>query len=168
MTISVCDLLDANESHCQVLMPGLTHFGGKQSFFGPVETVAVFEDNVLVKQALREPGEGRVLVVDGGGSHRCALMGDMLGDYAVANGWVGVVIHGCIRDSVALSQLELGVLALATMPRKSVKHGAGRRGEPISFLDARIKPDDWLYADEDGVIVAPGKLPNLAQNNDPK
>ncbi len=155
---SVCDLLDANESVCQVLLPGLRHFGGTQTFDGPIETVRVFEDNVLVKATLAEPGDGRVLVVDGGGSLRYALMGDMLGDMAVANGWVGVIVHGCIRDSVALGKLSLGVMALDCMPRKSVKRGEGQRGESVDFHGVTFSPGAFAYADEDGVIVSPQPL----------
>lgn len=153
--ISTCDLLDANESVAQAVSPGLRHFGGLTAFCGEIETVRVFEDNVLVKATLTEPGDGRVLVVDGGGSLRCALMGDMLGDLALANHWTGVVVHGCIRDSVALSMLALGVMALASFPRKSVKRGEGQRGERIAFMGANFQPGNWLYADADGVIVTP-------------
>ncbi|MEM9302189.1 MAG: ribonuclease E activity regulator RraA [Pseudomonadota bacterium] len=155
---AVCDLLDENESSCQVLAPALRSFGGHDRFAGPIETVRVFEDNPKVKATLASPGNGRVLVVDGGGSTRCALMGDLLGDSAVANGWAGVVIHGCVRDTEALGRLPLGVLALAPMPRKSVKRGEGQVGEPISFLGVDFEPGSWLYADPDGVIVAPGPL----------
>lgn len=155
---TVCDLLDANEAACEVLEPGLRHYGGVTAFAGPVETIKVFEDNVLVKAALGEPGNGRVLAVDGGGSLRFALMGDMLGDMAVSNGWAGVVINGCVRDSRALGTLPVGVMALATMPRKSVKRGEGQRGENVRFGGVTFRPGHWLYADEDGVIVAPHAL----------
>ncbi len=155
---AVCDLLDANESTCQVLAPGLSSFGGARRFKGPIQTVRVFEDNVLVKQTLASPGEGRVLVVDGGGSLRYALMGDRLGDSAVANGWAGIVIHGCVRDTEALGRLPLGILALAPLPRKSVKRGEGQVGETIGFMGVTFSPGDWLYADPDGVIVAPTAL----------
>lgn len=155
---AVCDLLDANEGICEVLEPGLRQFGGATAFAGPIETIKVFEDNVLVKAALGEPGGGRVLVVDGGGSLRFALLGDILGDMAVSNGWAGVVINGCIRDSRALGKLPLGVMALATMPRKSVKRGEGQRGEDIRFGGVTFRSGFWLYADDDGVIVAPQAL----------
>jgi regulator of ribonuclease activity A len=155
---AVCDLLDAHETECQVLEPALRSFGGRARFSGPIQTVRVFEDNVHVKATLATPGEGRVLVVDGGGSRRCALMGDLLGDSAVAHGWAGVVIHGCVRDIEALGGLPLGVLALSAMPRKSVKRGEGQVGETVSFLGACFTPGAWLYADPDGVIVASGPL----------
>lgn len=107
---------------------------------------------------LSEPGEGRVLVVDGGGSRRCALVGDQLGALAVRNGWAGIVVYGCIRDSVALGLLPLGVRALATHPLKSVKNGVGERELAVTFDGATFRPGDWLYADEDGVITSPDPL----------
>lgn len=154
----VCDLLDAHENDCQVLEPALRSFGGHARFHGPIETVRVFEDNVRVKETLAGPGRGRVLVVDGGGSRRCALLGDQLAASAVDQGWAGIVVHGCVRDAEVLASLPLGVLALATMPRKSVKRGEGQVGEPIAFLGVRFLPGHWLYADRDGVIVAPHAL----------
>lgn len=155
---SVCDLLDDNETECQVMEPGLRSFGGRHEFFGPVRTLKVFEDNVLVKRALQAPGEGSVLVVDGGGSRRCALMGDMLGDYAVENGWAGVVIYGCVRDVELLDKLNLGVLALDCMPRKSVKRGEGSEGGVVSFLGVHIRHGNYLYADRNGTIISAGPL----------
>ena len=155
---SVCDLLDENEAICQVMEPGLISYGGRQQFSGQIRTIKVFEDNVLVKSALRSPGEGAVLVVDGGGSRRCALMGDMLGDYAVKNGWAGVVIYGCVRDVELLDQLDLGVLALGSMPRKSVKRGEGVEGVELSFLGVHIRHGDYLYGDRNGVVISNAPL----------
>nr|WP_245944821.1 ribonuclease E activity regulator RraA [Crenobacter cavernae] len=121
-------------------------------------TVKLFEDNSRVREALAQPGEGRVLVVDGGGSMRCALLGDMLGEMAVSNGWAGVVVYGCIRDSVALGKLPLGIRALATHPKKSQKRGEGQSGLTLHFGGVDFVPGHWLYADEDGVVVADRKL----------
>ena len=111
-----------------------------------------------MREALSQNGAGKVLVVDGGASLRCALLGDQLGVLAVANGWAGVVINGCVRDSAALNKLALGIRALGTHPRKSVKRGEGQRNLSIEFGQVRFSPGHWLYADEDGVVVAPGAL----------
>ncbi|MBD3609141.1 MAG: ribonuclease E activity regulator RraA, partial [Gammaproteobacteria bacterium] len=124
-------------------------FGGVSAFHGPVSTVKVFEDNVLVRQALEEPGEGRVLVVDGGGSMRHALMGDMLAEFGAKNGWAGVVINGCIRDSAEIAHIQIGVKALGTMPLKSLKKGEGERDSTVRFAGISFHPGDYLYADED-------------------
>lgn len=153
------DLCDAHEAliavgALQVADPGLRHFGGLTAFSGVAATLKVHEDNSLVRSQLETPGEGRVLVVDGGGSQRCALLGDQLAALAVRNGWAGVVVWGCVRDSTALKGLNLGVLALATHPLKSVKRGAGAAGETLRFAGVRVSPGAWVYADEDGLLIA--------------
>ena len=117
-----------------------------------------FEDNSRVKEAVESPGAGRVLVVDGGGSRRRALFGGNLGSAAVSNGWAGVIIHGCIRDSAELGRLDLGIRALGTMPLRSIKRGEGERDVPVRFAGASFRPGDFVYADEDGVVVARGPL----------
>jgi regulator of ribonuclease activity A len=157
MSFKTTDLSDAHEG-LQVAEPVLRHFGGRARFSGPVTTLRVFEDNALVRAALEEPGAGRVLVVDGGGSLRCALLGDQLGELAVRNGWAGVVIHGCVRDTAELAALDLGVMALAPHPRRSVKRGEGERDLTLQFAGLSIAPGQQLYADEDGLIVADGPL----------
>ena len=116
-------------------------------------TFKVHGDNVLGREALEEPGDGRVLVVDGGGSLRVALLGDRLAAMGAANGWAGVVIHGCIRDSREISGIDLGVLALATHPRKSRKHGDGQKGVSVSFAGITFRPGEYVYADEDGLLL---------------
>jgi regulator of ribonuclease activity A len=116
--------------------------------------VRCFEDNSRVKEAVERPGEGRVLVVDGGGSRRRALFGGNLGNAAVRNGWAGVIVYGCIRDSAELGQLDLGIRALGTMPLRSEKRGEGERDIPVRFAGVTFRPGDHVYADEDGVIVA--------------
>ncbi len=117
-----------------------------------------FEDNSRVKEAVESPGEGRVLVVDGGGSRRCALFGGNLGNAAVRNGWAGIIIHGCIRDSAELGQMQLGIRALGTMPRRSEKRGEGARDVPVRFAGTSFRPGDFVYVDEDGVVVSDGPL----------
>jgi regulator of ribonuclease activity A len=123
-----------------------------------VSSVRCFEDNSRIKEALESPGEGRVLVVDGGGSRRHALLGGNLGAAAVKNGWAGVIIHGCLRDSAELAPLPLGIRALGTMPLRSEKRGEGVRDVPVRFAGVTFRPGDWVYADEDGVVVSHGPL----------
>jgi len=155
---ATADLCDAHGDRVQVLAPGLRAFGGRRRFAGPVRTLALHEDNSLLKAAVSAPGDGAVLVVDGGGSTRCALLGDRLAGRAVDNGWAGVVVWGCVRDAAVLATLDLGVLALGTCPRRSVKRGAGVADEPVHVLGARLAPGDHLWADEDGVVVGPADL----------
>ena len=154
MPRATADLYDAHGESLQVLAPLFRDFGGRSAFEGPVVTLKVFEDNSLVRAALEEPGDGRVLVVDGGGSLRCALVGDQLGVLGVKNGWAGIVVNGCIRDAEALGRLDIGIKALASNPRKSVKKGEGTRAVPLRFADALIRPDAYVVADADGILVA--------------
>lgn len=158
MTVATADLYDAHGENLRVMAPLFRDYGGHASFEGAVVTVKVFEDNSLVRSALEEPGEGRVLVVDGGGSLRCALVGDLLAGLGVKNGWAGILVNGCIRDGVPLSRLAIGVKALASNPRKSVKRGDGARDVLLRFADVRVNPGDYLYADADGVVLAASKL----------
>ncbi len=153
MAMKTTDLSDAHPQ-VQVGEPLLRHFGGVQLFGGPITTLRVFEDNALVRAALEEPGAGRVLVVDGGGSLRCALLGDQLAALAAGNGWAGVVINGCVRDSADLATISLGVLALAPHPRRSVKGGQGERDVPLHFAGLSLSPGSFLYADIDGIVVS--------------
>lgn len=156
--MSSCATTDLCDAHpdLQACAPILRDFGGQIAFHGRIATLKVFEDNALVRSTLEMPGEGRVLVVDGGGSLRCALVGGQLGELAVKNGWVGLVVNGCVRDTAELAALPLGVRALATHPRKSEKglHG-GEFGRVLHFADVRFTPGAWLYADADGVVLAP-------------
>lgn len=156
--MSTCDLCDRFEDRVRVLDLPLRDYGGRIAFAGRVSTVKALEDNSLVREAVAEPGEGRVLVIDGGGSLRRAMLGDMLAEKAVANGWSGVLVHGAIRDSVALARLDLGVKALGTCPLKTDKRGQGLRDVPVRFGGVEIRPGDWLAADEDGVILADAPL----------
>ena len=158
MTFSTADLHDEHEGKVQVANILMQSFGQKTRFSGPISTVKCFEDNSLVRAALEEPGEGRVLVVDGGGSIRCALVGDKLAELGIKNGWEGLVVHGCIRDSAVISTLDIGIKALGTNPRRSVKKGEGERDIVLNFADATFTPGNWLYADEDGILLSPVKL----------
>jgi regulator of ribonuclease activity A len=156
--MNTCDLCDRFEDRVRVLGLPLRDYGGRIAFAGRVSTVKALEDNSLVREAVAEPGEGRVLVIDGGGSLRRAMLGDMLADKAVANGWSGVLVHGAIRDSAALARLDLGVKALGACPLKTDKRGQGLRDVPVRFGGVEIRPGDWLAADEDGVILADAPL----------
>jgi regulator of ribonuclease activity A len=147
------DICDAHETEVQVCEPVFCHFGGHQSFHGPIATLKCFEDNSLVGQLLGQPGEGRVLVVDAGGSKRCAMLGDQLALKAVDNGWAGVVMYGCIRDAEDIGCMPLGVVALAAIPLRSIKKGVGEPGLVVRFAGVTFRPGEWLYADQDGVIV---------------
>ncbi|MFC3533589.1 ribonuclease E activity regulator RraA [Vogesella facilis] len=158
MTFLTTDLYDANEGKVAVLQPMLHSYGARPRFYGQIVTLKLFEDNTLVREVLGEPGQGKVLVVDGGGSLRCALLGDQIAELAVKNQWEGVVIHGCIRDSVAINALPLGVRALATNPKKSVKRNEGSRELTVNFGGVDFVPGQWLYADEDGVLVSASAL----------
>ena len=158
MTFSTADLHDEHEGKVQVANVLMRGYGLKTRFSGPISTVKCFEDNSLVRAALEEQGRGRVLVVDGGASMRCALVGDKLAEMGMKNGWEGMVIHGCIRDSAVVSSVDIGIKALGTNPRRSVKKGAGERDVVLNFADATFKPGDYLYTDEDGILISPDEL----------
>ncbi|GAA1820676.1 ribonuclease E activity regulator RraA [Nesterenkonia flava] len=151
---TTCDLYDENES-LQSLSLQLTNFGGLARFTGPIRTVKCYRDNGLVKDLLNSPGEGAVLVIDGEGSLDSALMGDLIAAAAVENGWAGVVINGAIRDRVEVGQLQLGVKALGTNPRKSVKDGKGEVDVVVDFGGVTFTPGKRLWSDEDGIVVEP-------------
>ncbi len=154
MTIKTADLCDDHIDELEVAEPLLTHYGGRRAFHGEIVTLTVFEDNVLVRKALEQPGNGRVLVVDGSASVRCALLGDVLAALAAGNGWSGVVINGCIRDAADIANIDLGVMALHTVPRKSAKNGDGREGENLRFAGVSFRSGGYLYADDDGIVLA--------------
>ncbi len=149
---ATADLMDDHPEY-QVAMPALRAFGAIPGFRGPIQTVVAPEDNTLVRAQLESPGDGRVLVVDGLGSLRCALVGDNLAQLGVDNGWAGIVINGCIRDSAVIDTMPIGVRALATNPRKSVKRDQGIVGQPVHFLGVTWQPGAMLWADQDGVVV---------------
>jgi len=159
MDIKTTDLCDTHSTTVRVAAPiGFRDFGGRKKFFGKIQTVKCFEDNSLFRKALEQEGTGKVLVVDGGGSLRCALMGDMLGELAVKNSWSGIVIYGCIRDSVAVSQLALGVKALNTHPLRSGKRNEGQENISVHFAGVDFIPAEFIYCDEDGIIVSEAEL----------
>ncbi len=156
---STCDLCDTHKGDTsgafRVLAPLYRDFGARRRFAGPVSTVKCFEDNSLVKAALDEPGRKRVLVVDGGGSLRFALVGGNLAAAAQDNGWAGVLVHGCVRDLAEMAQCEVGIRALALVPMSTVKRNQGERDVAIRIEGVWVRPGDWLYADEDGIVVMP-------------
>lgn len=156
--ISTPDLCDAHEDSVQVLDPIFVNFGGIDNFGGEIVTVKCFEDNSLVKDTLATNGLGKVLVVDGGGSMRRALMGDNIAASAVKNGWAGVVIFGAIRDCDEIGEMALGVQALGTIPLKTEKRGLGDKNIALRFAGCDIKPGDFLYADNNGIIISAKKL----------
>jgi len=157
MEFRTTDLLDAHPE-LEACETGLGHYGGARRFRGEVVTVRCFEDNSLVRELLKTPGHGRVLVIDGGGSRRCALVGDLLAEAGHQNGWSGIIVAGCVRDSAALAALPIGVLALGVQPRRSEKHGQGVQGTTLEILGARVRPGDYAYADEDGVVFSQQSL----------
>lgn len=134
--------------------PGFQNFGGVDNFGGEIVTVKCFEDNSVVKEQVALPGQGRVMVVDGGGSKRAALLGDMLAEQAASNGWAGLIIYGCIRDVDVIGRTALGVQALGTHPRKTEKHGVGQLNVPVTFGGVTFHPGHYVYADNNGIVVA--------------
>lgn len=155
MTYRTTDISDALGDDAIVVSPGFNHYGGRILFAGQMATIRCFEDNSLVREALETPGEGRVLVVDGAASMRCALLGDQLAAMGSANGWSGVIVNGCVRDIADLAAIDLGVMALAAHPRKSVKLGEGDRDVTLQFANAVFQAGQYVYADHDGIVVTP-------------
>ncbi|XXY52997.1 ribonuclease E activity regulator RraA [Sorangium sp. So ce269] len=156
--VRTTDLCDNHPDAIAVADPIFRDYGGARLFHGRVATVKVHEANVLVRKMLEEPGEGRVLVVDGGGSLRCALLGDNLADMAHRNGWAGLLVYGCIRDVEEIARIPIGVKALATHPRKSGKKDMGDRDVPVTFAGITYVPGGFVYADLDGVLFARDQL----------
>ncbi len=158
MKFSTADLCDHHPEKVQLVRPGFRHFGGVRKFSGAIRTVSCFEDNSLVRELLEMRVKASVLVVDGRASMRCALLGDLLAKLAVANGWEAVIVNGCVRDSAILKTLKLGVMALATQPRKSRKLHTGAVDVPVHFAGVSFLPGSFVYVDADGVLVAAQKL----------
>jgi regulator of ribonuclease activity A len=152
------DLCDAHPDLVRVADPLFRSYGGRAVFDGPVATLKLHEDNALVRKALEQPGEGRVLVIDGGGSMRRALVGDQLAALAQKNGWAGIVVFGCIRDSADIAKIDVGVIALGTHPRKSDKRGHGVVGEPVTFAGVTFTPGDHAWIDPDGLILTGDRI----------
>ncbi|MET3923915.1 ribonuclease E activity regulator RraA [Devosia sp. 2618] len=156
--LNTADLVDTHDEHLTFCDYPLTRFGRQEGFHGPIATLKCFEDNSLVRSTLEQAGDGRVLVVDGGGSTRCALVGDQIAQLAKDNGWAGIVINGSIRDSEIIGDMEFAIFALATSPKKSSKTGMGTLAQPINFGDATFVDGHYLYADGDGILVAPAAV----------
>jgi regulator of ribonuclease activity A len=159
-TTDLCDdhpqLLE--DGRLAALPPVFRHFGQRVSFSGRVTTLKVFEDNALVRATLEAPGNGNVLVIDGGASLRRALVGGQLALLAQDNGWAGIVVDGCVRDSDEINGCDIGVRALGAHPQKSAKHGAGERNIRITVAGVAVSPGDWVYVDADGILIARQKL----------
>jgi regulator of ribonuclease activity A len=163
MPFATCDLCDdhpqrLDDGSLVVLPPVFRHFGQHARFCGPAVTLKVFEDNALVRATLEAPGHGAVLVIDGGASLRRALVGGQLGLLAQNNGWSGIVVDGCVRDTDELNACAVGIRALGTVPRKSEKKGLGERNVQVTVAGVVVRPGDWIYADADGILVAQDKL----------
>lgn len=153
-----CDLCDGFADKVRVLAPMLRNFGSHECFFGEMVTVKCHEDNSLVKEQVAQPGEGKVLLVDGGGSLRCALLGDMLAAKAAEQQWAGIIIYGCVRDVDELAKTPIGIQALASIPLKSHRQGRGDLNIPVTFGGVTFNPGEYVYADNNGVIVSAEKL----------
>ena len=164
------DLCDAHKGSTdgsfRVLPPAFSDYGGRLRFAGPISTLKCFEDNSLVKAALESPGHGQVLVVDGGGSVRRALLGGNIAAAAAKNGWAGVVIDGAVRDSAELRRCAIGIRALALIPMPTERRGEGQRDAVLLFRGMRIAPGEWLVADEDGIVVMPSRPPQAASGGE--
>ncbi len=158
MSLKTTDLSDLHPKKVQAAESLFRDFGGRKMFHGEIVTLKIFEDNSFVRKALEQNGESKVLVIDGGGSLRCALLGDQLGELAVKNKWNGVLVFGCVRDSEALSQLDLGIKALNTHPLKTEKRNEGQENITVRFAGVDFVPGTFIYADEDGVLVTSERL----------
>ncbi len=156
--IATADLCDTHSDRLQIARPEFRISGGRRRFGGRIHTVQVFKDNVLVRRQLEKAVSDAVLVIDGGGSLECALVGDILAGLALQNGWQGIVVNGCIRDAAAIAELSIGIRALHTHPLKSGKKGVGQEDLPVTFAGVTFRPGEYLYADEDGMVVSASRL----------
>ena len=152
--MKTADLIDDHQKDLTLVHLPFRRFGLSPYFAAPIQTVRCFEDNTEVRAQLETPGEGRVLVVDGGGSTRVAIVGDMLAEFGIKNGWAGLVLNAAIRDSAEIEAMNTLVFALGTTPVKSTKLGWGEVGCPISFGGVQFSPGDWVYGDADGVLFS--------------
>lgn len=157
-TFKTADLCDQFADKLKIVEPGFMSYGGQTVFGGAVSTVKCFEDNSKVRQQLSTPGQGRVLVVDAGGSKRCAMLGDMLAELAQKNDWAGIIMFGMIRDSLDISTMPIGVMALGTHPQKSEKKNTGEINIEICIPGVTVKPGNWIYADHDGIVLSETQL----------
>lgn len=152
------DLYDEYLEALQVAAPIFRDFGGRIKFCGQIVTLQAVDDNSFLKQSFEQDGTGKVLVVDASASMQCAMMGDMMAALGAGNGWQGVIINGCIRDSADVAKVSFGVKALATIPRKTTKRNQGVLNIPVHFADVTFNPGEYIYADEDGIVIAKEKL----------
>lgn len=159
-TAALCDAHEAllASGEVQVMQAAMLRFGARRAFHGQAVTLKLFEDNSLLAEAVRCPGEGRVLVVDAGGSTRCAVLGGNLARAAAGSGWAGVIVNGAVRDADEIDACSVAVAALALNPRRAVKRGVGERDVPVGFLGVIVRPGDWIYADRDGILVSRAAL----------
>ena len=158
MSFATADLVDAHSDIVKSCEAQFRQYGGRSRFHGPIRTVETTEDNALIRQTLSTPGNGAVLVIDGGGSMRCALVGDIIAGLGQKNGWAGLVIWGAVRDTATLATLDIGIKALGSNPWRSSKNGTGQVDVPVRFGSIQFRPGDWLYSDEDGILVSGQEL----------
>ncbi|MBT8437642.1 MAG: ribonuclease E activity regulator RraA [Gammaproteobacteria bacterium] len=158
MTFKTADLSDTHEGGLQIVSPGLLNLGGSKRFHGEIVTIRSLDDNSRVREQIHVAGQGKVLVIDNEASMRCAMLGDMMAAALLENGWSGVVVNGCIRDAAEIAEMDIGVKALATNPLRSVKEGRGEANIEVSFLDANFRPGEFLYSDEDGILLSATRL----------
>ncbi len=157
--MKTADLMDVYQEELQSCEIQFRNYGGRKAFWGPCKTLKCENDNVILKQMLETVGDGSVLIVDGGGSLRTALMGDSIAEIGRRNNWAGIIIHGAVRDTVALAELDFGVKAVGSNPRKSRKNGEGQANVSVRFGGITVNPGDWAYSDEDGIVIAGRELP---------
>ena len=155
---TTADLWDEHETLLSCVDPIFNHFGSKKVFSGKITTIKLFEDNSLVRTQLESDGKGKILVIDGGASLRCALIGDQLAVLAIQNNWEGIIVNGCIRDSAAINSMNISIKALNTSPVKSVKQNRGEIDIPVKFGGITFIPEDYIYADGDGILVSKNNL----------
>ena len=160
LDFSTADLWDEHAEHLECSQPIFKMFGLNHSFYGEIVTLKLFEDNSLVRKTLETHGKGKVLVVDGGASLRCALVGDKLAELAIKNKWEGIIVNGCIRDSSQINNMNIGIKAINTCPVKSIKKNIGELNIPVKFSGVKFIPEQYLYSDCDGVLISKKLLLN--------
>lgn len=158
MSPQTADLVDAHAESLRACIAQFHSYGGRARFHGPVRTIKCFEDNLLIKQILATPGDGSVLVIDGGASLRCCLLGDFMAELGQRNGWAGLIVWGAVRDIVALGKLDIGLKALGSNPLRPTKTGAGLIDAPVEFGGVTFRPGHWVYSDEDGIVISDRSL----------
>ncbi len=154
MTFATADLYDEHEEQLQVALPLFNNYGGKDKFYGEIVTIKCHEDNTFVRSLLEQDGSGKVMVVDGGESMRCALVGDNLAELGKKNNWQGIIVSGCIRDSAVIKNIDIGLKAMGTNPRKSIKKERGDLDMSVTFAGVTFTSGHYVYCDEDGIVVS--------------